>query len=113
MKRSRPSPQHCMPKGFYKHKLLFDENMPNRIFFPHLNSRFDVKHIRDDFQQGGLDDPKVYDVAVAHQRILVTYNVKHFRPLAGRKHDVGIIGISANLPLSQVDTKLTALLTRS
>jgi hypothetical protein len=39
--------------------------------------------------------------------------VRHFRPLAGRKKDVGIIGVSANLPIPQVDSKLTALLTKS
>jgi hypothetical protein len=30
-----------------------------------------------------------------------------------RKKDVGIIGVSANLPIPQVDSKLTALLTKS
>ena len=87
--------------------------MPNRAFFPRLNSRFDVKHIRDDLNHGGFDDPGVYELAVSQERILVTYNIKHFRPLTGSKKDAGIIGISPNLIPSQVDTKLTALLTKS
>ena len=102
-----------MPKGFYKHKLLLDENMPLRTIFPNLNSKFDVKHVEDDLKQGSLADPDVYQLAVNQKRILVTYNSKHFRALAGSKDDAGIIGVSANLPASQVDTKLTALLTRS
>src|SRR5687767_4890465 len=98
-----------MPKRFYKHKLLLDENMPHRTAFPHLNSLFDVKHVADDFKHSGLDDPAVYQLAIDQKRILVTYNIKHFRTLAGSRGDAGIIGVSANLPPSQVDTKLTAL----
>ena len=102
-----------MSKRLHKHRLLLDENLSPRTAFPRLNGLFDVKHVRDDFQHGGLSDPQVYDLAVARQHILVTYNVKHFQPLAGSKAVAGIIGISANLPPSQIDTKLTALLTRS
>jgi hypothetical protein len=102
-----------MPKRFYKHKLLLDENMPHRTDFPNLNSKFDVKHLVDDLKQSGLPDPDVYRLAVNPKRILVTYNTKHFRTLVGSKDDAGIIGVSANLPTSQVDTKLTALLTKS
>jgi hypothetical protein len=102
-----------MPKGFYKHKLLLDENMPLRSDFPILNSKFDVKHLANDLRQAGLADPDVYQLALEHKRILVTYNSKHFRKLAGSRNDAGIIGISAGLASSQVDTKLTALLMRS
>jgi hypothetical protein len=102
-----------MPKGFYKHKLLLDENMPLRSDFPNLNSKFAVKHLADDLRLSGLADQAVYQLAVDHKRILVTYNSKHFRSLAGSKDDAGVIGVSANLPAAQVDTKLTALLTRS
>ena len=102
-----------MSRRLHKYKLLLDENLSPRTAFPRLNGLFDVKHVRDDFQRGGLSDPQVYDLAVAKQRVLVTYNVKHFQPLAGSKADAGIIGISANLPPSQIDTKLIALLTRS
>jgi hypothetical protein len=101
-----------MPKWFYKHKLLLDENMPHRTDFLALNSLFDVKHLVDDLKHAGLPDPQVYQRAVEQNRILVTYNTKHFRPLAGRKNDAGIIGVSANLPIPQVDSTLTALLTK-
>ena len=102
-----------MPKGFYKHKLLLDENMPLRTAFPNLNNKFDVKHVEDDLKQGSLSDPDVYNLAVAQKRILVTFNSKHFIKLAGSKEDAGIIGVSANLPVGQIDKKLTALLMRS
>src|SRR5436309_4416010 len=102
-----------MPKRFYKHRVVLDENMPHRTDLPILNSKFDVKHLVDDLNLAGLPDPQVYQLAVAQKRILVTFNTKHFRTRAGTKDDAGVIGVSANLPLSQVDTKLSALLTRS
>jgi len=102
-----------MPRTFYKHKLLLDENMPQRQIFPRLNEHFDVKHIRDDLHSGGFSDTQVYELAVAQQRLIVTYNVKDFKALADRSQETGVIGVSANIPLHQVDTKLTALLLRS
>jgi hypothetical protein len=102
-----------MPKRFYKHRVVLDENMPHRTDLPILNSKFDIKHLVDDLKHGGLPDPQVYQLAVAQERILVTFNTKHFRSLAGTKEDAGVIGVSANLPTSQIDTKLTALLTKS
>ena len=102
-----------MPKRFHKHKLLLDENLSPRTAFPRLNSIFDVKHVRDDLNRGGLPDPHVYQLAVKQQRILLTYNIKHFHQLAGTLKDAGIIGISPHLTSAQIDTKVTALLTRS
>jgi predicted nuclease of predicted toxin-antitoxin system len=102
-----------MPKRFRKHKLLLDENMSPRIAFPNLNSIFDVKHVREDFRLTSLSDLEVYQFAVKQQRILLTYNIKHFRQLAGTRSDAGIIGIPPHLTSAQVDTKLTALLTKS
>ena len=101
-----------MATKFHKHKLLFDENIPRRQMFPRLNELFDVKHIRDDLNKSGLADPQVYTLAAKLQRILVTYNIKDFRQLASQSQDTGIIGISPNLQLHQIDTKLTALLLR-
>ena len=107
-----------MPKRFYKHKLLLDENMPPRTAFLLLNSQtsfwrfsasnyagaaYDVKHIVVDLRRGGLPDPEVYQLAVEQKRILVTYNTKHFRPLAGRKK---MLALLAFLPTSQ-SCKLT------
>ena len=102
-----------MPKRFHKHKLLLDENMSPRTAFPNLNSIFDVKHVREDFHLTSLPDPEVYQLAVKHQRILLTYNIKHFRQFAGTRNDAGIIGIPPHLTSAQVDTKLTSLLTKT
>jgi Domain of unknown function (DUF5615) len=60
-----------MPKRFYKFKLLYDENMPPRQRFPRLNSRYDVKHIRDDFHYTGLKDPPVYELAKSLNRLII------------------------------------------
>src|SRR5437016_9358792 len=101
-----------MPKRFHKHKLLFDENMPERQSFPHLNELFDVKHIRDDLNSGGLDDPDVYKVAAEQNRLLVTYNIKDFKTVASQSPVTGVIGIPPNMLPHSIDTKLTALLKR-
>ena len=53
-----------MPRGFYKHKLLLDENMPSRHYFPRLNHLFDVKHIAVDLKKGSIKDELVYEEAV-------------------------------------------------
>ena len=98
-----------MPKRFYKHKTLLDEHLYHRRVYPLLNERFDVKHIRDDLHVDGLPDPQVYELAVKQERILLTTNVKDFRPLL-RDDCPGIIGIpDAWLP-DRIDSKLTALL---
>ena len=102
-----------MTKGFYKHKLLLDENMAYRTQFPSLNERFDVKHVVGDYKQEGLPDPKVYVLARNEGRLLITYNIKDFLGLAPQNSDTGIIGVSPNLSLDQIDKKLTALLTKA
>jgi predicted nuclease of predicted toxin-antitoxin system len=102
-----------MPKRFHKHKLLLDENMPERSMFPRLNALFDVKHIRDDLNSGGFSDPQVYDLAMKLKRLIVTFNARDFKKLASRSKATGVIGRSANLAPSHVDTKLTTLLTKS
>jgi Domain of unknown function (DUF5615) len=70
-----------MPKRSYKHKTLLDEHLYHRRVYSLLNERFDVKHIRDDLHVDGLPDPQVYELAVKQERILLTTNVKDFRPL--------------------------------
>jgi hypothetical protein len=99
-----------MHKKFYKHKILLDENMPQRNRLPNLNKLFDVKHVRDDLGKAKLTDLAMYEPAVTLGRVIVTYNVKHFRPLAGLKSDAGILGVPDRLPLPQQDTKLCAFL---
>jgi len=100
-----------MPKPFYKHKTLLDEHLYHRRLYPSLNAHFDVKHIRDDLHLDGLADPQVYELAVKQGRILLTTNVKHFRPLL-RDDCPGIIGIPGAWLPDRIDTKLTALLMR-
>jgi predicted nuclease of predicted toxin-antitoxin system len=102
-----------MPKRFYKFKLLLDENMPPRQRFPRLNSRFDVKHIRDDLNQAGLKDPPVYELAKALNRLIITFNGDDFKKMVVQSTKTGVINISQNLRNDQIDTKLTAFLTKS
>ncbi len=45
-----------MTSRFYKHKLLLDEGFPPRSYFPRLNQRFEVKHIKSDLRKIGLPD---------------------------------------------------------
>jgi hypothetical protein len=100
-----------MPKPFYKHKTLLDEQLYRRRMYPLLNERFDVKHIRDDLHLGGLPDPVIYELALKQGRIILTKNVKDFRPLL-REDSPGIISIPETWATSRVDSKLTALLMR-
>ena len=102
-----------MPKRFYKFKLLLDENMPPRQRFPRLNSRFDVKHIRDDLNQAGLKDPPVYELAKTLNRLIMTFNGNDFKEMVVQSTKTGVINISQNLRNDQIDTKVTALLTKS
>ena len=100
-----------MPKPFYKHKLLLHEHLPPRQFLPRLNEHFDVKHIKHDLHHGGMDDPLIHDLAVKQGRLILTRNVKHFRPLL-REDTPGIIGVPETWPRDQLDTKLTSLFIR-
>ncbi len=102
-----------MPKRFHKFKLLLDENMPERRRFPRLNSRHDLKHLRDDFHLTGIDDPQVHEFARTEHRLILTFNGDDFRELAAKSQETGIIFISDNLPNERIDTKLTALLSKS
>jgi predicted nuclease of predicted toxin-antitoxin system len=100
-----------MPKPFYKHKTLLDEQLYHRRMYPLLNEHFEVKHIRDDLHLGGLPDPAIYELALKQGRIILTKNVKDFRPLL-REDSPGIISIPETWATSRVDSKLTALLMR-
>jgi predicted nuclease of predicted toxin-antitoxin system len=100
-------------KRFHKHKLLLDENMQPRKFFPRLNSLFDIKHISLDLKQRGLRDEHVYQFAAKAKRLLVTFNGDDFKDLSLTSNETGVISLSENLPLEQLDKKLTALLQRS
>jgi hypothetical protein len=100
-----------MPKRFYKHKLPLDEHLPPRQRLAHLNERFDVKHIKHDLHAGGMDDAPIHELALAQQRIILTSNVRDFRPLL-REHSPGVISIPETWSAERLDSKLTALLTK-
>jgi predicted nuclease of predicted toxin-antitoxin system len=102
-----------MKRILHKHKLLLDENFRPRTRFPKLNELYDVKHIADDLRKGGLRDREVYEVARSQKRLVITYNDKDFRPFADKSTESGIIGVSPNLTLAQIDTKLVAFLKKA
>ena len=102
-----------MPKRFYKFKLLLDENMPPRQRFPRLNSRFDVKHIRDDLHQAGLKDPPVHELAKTLNRLIITFNGDDFRKMVVQSTKTGVINISQNFRNDQIDAKLTDYLQKA
>jgi hypothetical protein len=87
--------------------------MPLRTYFPSLNEKFNLKHIAADYKRMSLPDPQVYEFAQKEKRLIITYNVKDFVGLIKHNAHTGIIGISANLTLSQIDKKLTALLLKA
>lgn len=99
-----------MPKPFYKHKILFDENMPPRIGYPRLNEHFNIKHVRDDYNMAGIPDEEVYKIAHEQGRIIITINRDDFAKLVGTKDDCGVIAIPDGPAAARTDTKLTALL---
>jgi predicted nuclease of predicted toxin-antitoxin system len=99
-----------MPKAFYKHKLLFDENMPPRAQYSRLNEHFDVKHVSHDYNKGGVADEEVYKMACQQRRIIITINRDDFAKLVGTKDDCGVIGVPDGPAATRTDTKLTALL---
>ena len=101
-----------MPRKFHKHKLLLDEGFPIRSYLPISNSRFNLKHISHDLNHGGLSDEEIYKLAATQGRIVVTLNIKDFKPLVPTNKKTGIIGVSASLPFDQVDKKLNSLLTK-
>lgn len=98
-----------MPR-FHRHKLLLDEGLPYRTRFPRLNSRHDLKHVKGDLKKSGLSDEKVYEIAKRTNRLLIIFNIKDFRDLAIKSKKTGIIGVSQNLSVEEIDKKLTALI---
>ena len=66
-----------------------------------------------DFHITGISDPQVYEFATKENRLILTFNGDDFRELAKKSRDTGIIFLSDNLPDERIDTKLTALLSKS
>jgi len=84
-----------MPRKFHKHKLLLDEGFPIRSYLPTSNKRFDLKHISADLKQSGLSDEKIHRLAADQGRIIITLNIKDFKPLVPTNEKTGVIGVSA------------------
>src|SRR4051794_28105409 len=101
-----------MPKPFYKHKLLFDENMTPRRQYPRLNEHFDVKHVSRDYKKSGISDEAVYTMACQEGRIIVTINRDDFERLVGTSDDCGVIAVADGPAAARTDPKLAALLMR-
>src|SRR5258706_2202780 len=96
-----------------EHKILFDENMPNRLKLSRLNGIFNILHIRDDLKKTGLKDPEVYALAKVNKRILITFNGDDFRKLVNKTDEIGVISVPATMPLEKIDRKLNSLFVKS
>src|SRR5437868_6651744 len=96
-----------------EHKILLDENMPNRSKLSRLNGIFDILHIRDDLNKSGIKDPEVYQVAKNEKRILIIFNGDDFRKLVKKTDVIGVISVSATMPIDQIDKKLSSLFIKS
>lgn len=102
-----------MSPKFYRHRLILDEGLYPRKSLPRINSRYDIKHIKHDLKGGGLEDEEVYEIAIGQKRIIVTYNTKHFKKLAKKSLDSGVIGVTQGLTPEKLDIKLNSLLSKS
>lgn len=101
-----------MARKLYKFKLLLDENLPNRTSFPRLNGRYDTKHVVHDYKKQGIPDDMVMRLAVQSERIVITLNKKDFLNFKLTKNS-GVIGVSPNLSIEQIDVKITSFLSKS
>lgn len=102
-----------MPPRFYKHKLLLDEGIYPKKSLKRINSRYNIKHIKHDLNQGGIKDEEVYEIACKQKRIIITYNIDDFKRLAKKSKDAGIIGITQGFTPEELDKKLNSLLSKS
>lgn len=107
--------RHSRPRKTPQIKLLLDEGLPPGRKLPQINSLFNVKHIRDDFNKGGVGDDILSKIAVDEERIIVTFNNKHFLPVLKKRLEANeehptIVGLSTALDTNQIDTKLASKL---
>jgi len=91
-----------------KPKSLLDEGLPPRRDLPQLNQYCDVKHIKLDLRRGGATDAEVYRLASVEGRLVVTFNIKDFKPRITR-NGASVIGVSTGLTARQIDAKLASL----
>ena len=98
-----------MPKPPHKFNLLLDENMESRKLFTRINNFHNVKHLTEDLKKSGITDNEVFLIAKHNRRILLTYNFQDFKNFK-LTDQVGIVGISRNLKLIDVDKKVMSFL---
>ena len=72
-----------------------------------------LKHLVHDLKKSGRTDIDVYALAKQGTYLIMTFNRKHFEPLAKISNKTGIISLSTNLSLERIDKKVTALLLRN
>jgi hypothetical protein len=94
-----------MPKSFFKHKILLDEHLYHRRAYLKTQRTFRCEKHKACLNQGGMDDSLIYELAVKQGRIILTTNVKDFRPLL-REDSAGVIGIPETWSTGRIDTKL-------
>lgn len=94
-----------------KPKLLLDEGIYYRNYLKRTNRNFNVRHIKQDLKLEGISDLEVYNIAIKEERVLVTFNVKHFRNLVNGEKP-SIIGVSPNLGDKRLDQTLVSFLKR-
>lgn len=92
-----------------RYKLLLDEMLPRRSKYPLLNCFHNVRHIVHDHKLAGSSDEEVLKLAAKEGRILITKNIKHFRPI-GIDHGVDIIGVTETIPPEELDKAIMAKL---
>lgn len=90
---------------FTKYRILLDEGLPPRNFYPELNSRHDVKHIVHELSRSGIKDPPLYELANIEKRLIVVFNTKDFKPLI-RSNKISVISLSNNLTNKEADLKI-------
>lgn len=102
-----------MRHKFHRYKLLLDEGLYPRTILRRTNNRHNLKHIKHDFNRGGVSDKDVYDLAVKEKRIIITHNINDFRILARKNKSFGVIGITQGIAPEELDKKLNSLLSKS
>lgn len=100
--KSLKKPRRKKRKRF---KLLLDEMCPPCSKLRNLNRLHDLKHIRHNYHLAGVEDEVVFKRAKLEKRILITKNIKNFKPFKLGKN-IGIIAISDKLLAKEIDKKL-------
>jgi predicted nuclease of predicted toxin-antitoxin system len=100
----------AVKKAHQTERLLLDEGLPNRRYFPALNRRHAVRHVHE-LKLSGRPDSVIYQRAAAEHRLIVTFNTKDYAKLL-RAGLPTVIGLSMQLSSRQIDLKLSALLKR-